>query len=113
MIYHSDGNIMAYLDLYVEAGFDCIHPLENCASMHLGDIASRYGSRLGLFGNVDASLLSTNDPVRVEQEIASKLSIGKKTRGYAYHSDHSIPSAVSWDTYKLVIKLLDHYGYYD
>ncbi|MDR3708094.1 MAG: uroporphyrinogen decarboxylase family protein [Capsulimonadaceae bacterium] len=113
VIYHSDGNVSAYLDLYIEAGFDCIHPLENCASLHLQDIGPRYGKSLCLFGNIDVSILGSNDPVRIEQEISSKLAAGKRTRAYAYHSDHSVPASVSWETYKLVIKLLDHYGYYD
>jgi hypothetical protein len=33
-------------------------------------------------------------------------------RGYAYHSDHSVPPEVSWHTYQWVIDLLDRYGNY-
>ena len=113
VVFHSDGNVAAYLDLYVEAGFDCVHPLENVASLSLSNIAPKYADSLCLFGNIDGAVLASNDPVRIEQEIAGKLSIGKRTRAYAYHSDHSVPSSVSWETYQLVIRLLDRYGYYE
>lgn len=113
IIYHSDGNVEAYMNLYVEAGFDCIHPLENVPALSLSRLAPEYGTKVCLFGNVDAAVLASNDPVRIEQEVASKLAIGKRTRGYAYHSDHSIPPTVTWETYKLLIRLLEHYGYYE
>jgi len=113
VIYHSDGNVGAYLDLYVEAGFDCIHPLENVPSMSLASIAPKYSGKLCMFGNIDAGILATNDPLRIEKEIAGKLAIGKRSRGYAYHSDHSVPPGVSWETYKLVVRLLDRHGAYE
>lgn len=34
-------------------------------------------------------------------------------RGYAYHSDHSVPPLVSWEAYRLILTLLDRYGRYD
>jgi hypothetical protein len=41
------------------------------------------------------------------------LKAGMATRRYIYHSDHSVPPSVSWDTYRYVIELLDKYGNYD
>jgi len=34
------------------------------------------------------------------------------TRGYAYHSDHSVPPQVSWDTYRAIIGFVERYGTY-
>jgi hypothetical protein len=34
------------------------------------------------------------------------------TRGYIYHSDHSIPPQVSWKTCEHIISLLDRHGRY-
>jgi uroporphyrinogen decarboxylase len=113
VIYHSDGNVMPVMDMYVLAGFDCIHPLESRSSMSLRDVTTKYGAKLATFGNIDVDILATNDASQIEQEIASKLEIGKSTRSYAYHSDHSVPPTVTWETYKLVIGLLNHHGYYE
>jgi hypothetical protein len=33
--------------------------------------------------------------------------------GYAYHSDHSVPPTVSWDTYQFIMHLVDEHGRYD
>jgi hypothetical protein len=34
------------------------------------------------------------------------------TRGYLYHSDHSLPPTVSWDTFQFIIELLDRHANY-
>jgi uroporphyrinogen decarboxylase len=111
-IYHTDGDVNGVLDLYIGAGFDCLQPLEAKADMDVRTLGPRCGDRLALMGNIDARVLSTNDADRVEAEIATKLAAGMATRGYAYHSDHSVPPDVSWSTYRLVVDLLDRYGRY-
>lgn len=112
-IFHTDGDIRGVLELYIAAGFDCIQPLEAKASMDVRTLAPRYGRQLALFGNINAMKLSTNDLDIIEPEIREKLVAGKATRGYAYHSDHSIPPQVSWETYQAIIGLLDKHGSYD
>jgi len=111
-IYHTDGDINGVIDLYVQAGFDCLQPLEAKANMDIRRLCPKYGKNLALFGNIDAMVMATNDRARIEQEIASKLDAGKLTKGYIYHSDHSVPPSVSWDTYKAVMELVEKYGKY-
>ena len=112
-IFHTDGDIHGVLDLYISAGFDCIQPLEAKASMDVRTLAPRYGDRLAMFGNIDAMKLATNDLEMIEEEIRAKFAAGMATRGYIYHSDHSVPPQVSWPTYQAVIGLIDGYGWYD
>jgi uroporphyrinogen decarboxylase len=112
MIYHSDGDVSAVIDLYIEAGFDCLHPLEAKTGLDLRDLVGRYGDTLALFGNVNVVELSSNDRARIEAEVAAKLVAGKSGRCYIYHSDHSVPPGVSWQSYQFVIELLDRYGGY-
>ncbi|MEM7624128.1 MAG: uroporphyrinogen decarboxylase family protein [Planctomycetota bacterium] len=112
-IYHSDGNINGVIDLFLEAGFDCLQPLEAKAGMDVCELCPEYGDRLAFFGNIDIMKLSTNDRTVIEQEVRGKLDAGKLTRGYLYHSDHSVPPTVSWTTYQFLIEFLEHYGRYD
>lgn len=112
VIFHTDGNVNGVLDLYVEAGFDCLQPLEAKAGMDLRLLAPRYGDRLAFFGNIDILALATNERDLVEHEVRSKLAAGMAQRGYIYHSDHSVPPSVSWSTYRFVIELLERYGSY-
>ena len=112
-IFHTDGDIRGVLDLYIAAGFDCIQPLEAKASMDIRELCPRYGRKLAMFGNIDAMKMSTNDLEVIEEEIRTKFAAGMGTRGYAYHSDHSVPPQVTWETYRGVIALVDRYGWYD
>jgi len=112
LIYHTDGDVNGVMDLYIEAGFDCLQPLEVKASMDIRNLCPKYGDRMAFFGNVDVMKMITNDMGIIEQEVRQKLAAGKATRGYVYHSDHSVPPQVSWATYQGIIALLDKYGAY-
>ena len=111
-IYHTDGNVNGVLDLFVEAGFDCFQPIEAKAGMDVRNLCPRYGSKLAMFGNIDVMVMGSNDKARIEHEIATKFAAGKATRGYIYHSDHSVPPTVSWETYRFVMEMVEKYGWY-
>lgn len=112
-IYHTDGDVRGVIDLYIEAGFDCLQPLEAKAHMDIRELCPKYGDRLACFGNIDVMKMATNDLDLIEQEITEKFAAGKATRGYIYHSDHSVPPQVSWPTYQRIIELIDEHGRYE
>ena len=113
VIFHTDGNVNGVMDLYIEAGFDCLQPLETKAGMDIRSLAPRYGDRLSFFGNIDVMRMISNDLELIEQEIISKFAAGKPAKGYAYHSDHSVPPQVSWKTYQFIMDCVRKYGDYD
>ena len=112
IIFHTDGDVNSVVPMYVEAGYDCLQPLECKASMDIRNLVPKYGDKLSFFGNIDIMVLATNDPALVEKEVLSKLKAGMSRKGYIYHSDHSVPPGVSWQTYQQVIRLLDQHGNY-
>ncbi len=112
IIYHTDGNVNGVMDLYVEAGFDCLQPLEAKASMDIRALSPAYGGRLALMGNINVMTMITNDRDQIEQEIKEKFAAGMATNGYAYHSDHSVPPQVSLETYRFIIDCVNRYGNY-
>jgi len=111
-IYHTDGDVNGVLDLYVAAGFDCLQPIEAKANMDIRRLCPKYGKQLAMFGNIDVMIMGTNDRDRIEEEIRSKFAAGMATKGYAYHSDHSVPPTVSWATYQFIIECVKTYGTY-
>jgi len=111
-IYHTDGDVRAVVPMYIEAGFDCLQPLEAKASMDLRDLAPKYGDAIAFFGNLDVMKLIGNDLDEIEAEIAVKTAAGMATRGYLCHSDHSIPPQISFATWKRMISLIDRYTTY-
>ncbi len=112
-IYHTDGNINGVMDLYLEAGFDCLQPLEAKAHVDIRKLIPMYGDKLAFFGNCDVMQYATNDRDLIAAEIKAKLDAGKAGKGYVYHSDHSVPPQVSLETYKFIIDCVDKYGQYD
>jgi uroporphyrinogen decarboxylase len=111
-IYHTDGDVNGVMDLYCDAGFDCVQPLEVKASMDVRQLIPKYHRQLAFFGNIDVMVMATNDLQKIEAEIASKFAVGKEYRNYIYHSDHSVPPSVSWETYKAIIAMVKEHGEY-
>src|SRR6185295_13511384 len=112
-IFHTDGDVRGVLDLYIAAGCDCLQPLEAKASMDIRTLCPRYGDRLAMFGNIDVMKMATNQLDLIEEEIRNKFAAGMATKGYAYHSDHSVPPQVSWETYQKIMQFVNRYGWYE
>jgi uroporphyrinogen decarboxylase len=111
-IYHTDGDVNGVLDLYVEAGFDCLQPLECKANMDICKLVPDYGKDLLFFGNINVMKMIDNDLEKIEEEVKQKITAGKSAGGYIYHSDHSVPPQVSWKTYQRIIEMVEKYGNY-
>lgn len=111
-IFHTDGNVNGVLELYIEAGFDLLQPLEAKARMDIRQLCPQYGHRIAFQGNINVMVMMSNDLDRIEPEIRDKFAAGMATRGYSYHSDHSIPPQVSLETYRRIIDLIERYGNY-
>jgi len=111
-VYHTDGDVNGVMDMYLEAGFDALQPLEAKANMDVRKLCLQYGQDLTFFGNIDVMVMGTNDREQIEHELLTKLKAGMETKRYFYHSDHSVPPTSSLETYKFIIELLDQHGNY-
>lgn len=110
-IYHTDGNLSECLPLLVEAGIRGINPIEIKAGNDFDRIVEIYGDRLVLTGGVDVRAFSSNDKMKIEDEIRGKLSVVRGSR-YIYHSDHSIPCDVQLESYRFALDMVRKYGRY-
>jgi uroporphyrinogen decarboxylase len=110
VIYHTDGDIHLLIPHLIEAGVDCLQPLEAKANMDVRELKRQYGDRLAFMGNIDTRKMADPDPKVIEEEIRTKLEIAKIGGGYIYHSDHSVPPIVSFEQYRHVIELVKEYG---
>jgi uroporphyrinogen decarboxylase len=112
VIFHSDGDIRLLLPHLIEAGVDVIQPMETRAGMDVRELAPQYGDRLGFFGNIDVTVLATNDRQQIRRELLAKMTAGMRYQGYLYHSDHSIPPGVTLETYRWLIEEVRRIGQY-
>lgn len=112
LIHHCDGDVRQYLPLLIEAGFDCIEPLEARAGNDVRELKPLHGDRISFFGNIDMDILATNDRDLVRHEVVSKVECAKVGGGYIHQSDHSVPPTVRFDTYRYAMELAREHGGY-
>jgi len=112
VILHSCGNVNMHIPALIEAGFDCLQPLEVKAGMDLIQLKKDYGERLAFMGGLDVRAFADPDPAVAEREIRSKIEFAMRGGGYIAHSDHSLPDNISFDRYKRVVEWIRRYGTY-
>ena len=106
VILHSCGDIRKAIPLIIDAGFDCLQPMEAKAGMDVVELAKTYGNKLCYMGNIDVVTLNTNDPVKIKEEIVRKMSAMREMKiPYFFHSDHSIPPTVDLKTYQYMLDI--------
>lgn len=113
VIMHSCGDVRKAVDLIREAGVDCLQPLEAKAGVDVRELAKIHGSNLCYMGNINVMKLETNDREVVRDEIVPKLEFLRENRiPYVFHSDHSIPPTVNYDTYQYALELFRKHATY-
>ena len=113
VLLHSCGCVRDRVGDFIDAGFDCLQPLEVKAGMNVISLKRQYGDRLSFMGGIDVRCMSHPDPAVIEKEIVEKFAVAKQGSGYIYHSDHSVPDNVSFQQYQRVIELVRQHGRYD
>jgi uroporphyrinogen decarboxylase len=113
VVLHSCGRVSQIVPMLIEAGFDCLQPLEVKAGMDLGELVREYGRDLCFMGGVDVRTFFAEDEAELERELLGKLRVGMSNPGgYIFHSDHSIPTQVSFQRYAKVAELVRKHGLY-
>ncbi len=113
VIKHSDGYMMPLLDMYLEAGFDCLDPIDPIAGMDLKYMKENYGEVISLKGNINcATTLVTGSVDDVAEETKYCLRVAKGRSGYIASSSNSIHSSVKPENYAAMLEVIEQYGSY-
>lgn len=106
VILHSCGNVTAAVPGFIEAGIDCLQPMEAKSGMDVIALAKEYGDRISFMGNIDVRALESGSREEIEAEIAGKMQELKALgAAYFFHTDHSISPLVSFDAYKFALEV--------
>lgn len=106
VIIHSCGDIRKAVPGIINAGYACLQPMEAKAGVHVVELAKLYKDKLAFMGNIDITVLITNDRAKIKDEIESKMQALKKLgASYIFHSDHSIPPEVTLETYRYILDI--------
>lgn len=113
IILHSCGNVTEAIPLIIDAGFDCLEPMEVKSGMNMLDLFDTFGTKLAYLGNIDARALASNDREKIKEEVLYKLNGVKERRiPYIFHSDHSIPTNVTFQSYEYALELFRENRWY-
>ncbi len=112
IIYHSDGNPTEALPLLVEAGIDCLQPLEVNAGMDVRAIAKEWGDRIAFMGNISTQTMAGAKDALVA-DVRSRIDACRRAGArYIVHSDHSVPPMVPLENMRAVVEVVNEYGDY-
>jgi len=110
VIKHCDGDISDVIDYWVEAGIDCLDPIDPGAAMRLDQTREKYGNKLCLKGNIDCKgALCTGTPEDVAAEVKDAIKQAG-TSGYILSSSNTIHRGVNPQNYKAMLDALRLYG---
>jgi uroporphyrinogen decarboxylase len=107
---HSCGYIMPFIADFIDAGIDCLNPMEVKAGMDPVLVKRMHGKDLVLHGGIDALLWKDLDAVAAA--IGRLIPILKENGGYIFATDHSIPNDASLNTVKRISALVNELGSY-
>ncbi|UCC60640.1 MAG: hypothetical protein JSV02_02095 [Dehalococcoidia bacterium] len=112
LLWHTDGNVYALLDKFVEWGFDGVVSLEPTAGMALGEVREQVGHKLVLVGNLDiAYLLVRGTKEEMEDAVRKAIKDAAKGGGFILSpcNSHSAidPMRLEW-----MVEAAHKYGMY-
>ncbi len=101
VILHSCGNVTDAVPLMIEAGIDCLQPMEAKAGCDVLALARQYGDKIAFMGNLDVRIFEAGDPDAIEAEVAGKMDALKALgAAYFFHTDHSVSPNVTLKAYQ-------------
>ncbi len=113
VIKHTDGNIMPIMDMIVEAGFDCLDPIDPLGGMEMAYMKQHHSKDFSLKGNVNcATTLVSGGVEDVVRETLDVIKAGAEGGGFILSSSNSIHSSVDPRNYLAMLSTVKAYGRY-
>jgi uroporphyrinogen decarboxylase len=114
IIMHSDGAVAPLIDDFAEIGIDVYNPVQpNVPGSDPQELKDRYGDKICFFGGIDQQeLLPSGNIGKIKSEIAERISILGKERGYLLAPAHILQPDVAPETIETMILAAREYGAY-
>ncbi len=96
ILFHSDGNMVPFLNRLIDLGVDIFHCLEPLPNVDMPKIKTTYGDRLCFWGAIDIKESLRQDEAAVEAEVKQRIQMLGKGGGYvlapANHLQPDVPA---------------------
>jgi uroporphyrinogen decarboxylase len=107
--HHSDGDIRAMLDGWVDAGISIVNPVEPRANMDVVELRQRYGRKLAFAGGLcNTLILPAGSDREFRNHVEHILSIADE--GGLVIGSHSISNEIPQERYDLFMEILHQHG---
>jgi hypothetical protein len=98
----SDGNMETVIPAFLEAGVNCMHPIEPAAGMDIVRIREQYGTRLAFYGGIDKHVIRRSVD-EIVAELEYKLPPMIASGGCVLALDHRIPNGTPLENYRFYV----------
>jgi 5-methyltetrahydrofolate--homocysteine methyltransferase len=113
VMFHSDGNVDELVPMLLEAGVDCLNPLDPYG-VDYRQLKKRFGDRVCLSGNIDIEFpLAHGTPQDVDKDVKAHMDALKPGGGYVCGSSHSIVNYIPHENFISMLNAIHAYGQYD
>jgi len=99
----SDGDMTPVIDVFLDAGINCMHPMEPAAGMDIVEIRQTYGDRLAFYGGIDKHVLRRSQQ-DILAELEYKIPPMMASGGCVLGLDHRIPNGTPLDNYRFYLQ---------
>ena len=100
----SDGDVRVLIPLIIDAGINCLWPLEVAAGMEPLDIRKEYGHELRLWGGIDKRELAKGRK-EIRKELLRKVPALIEAGGYIPTLDHDVPPDIPYDNFMTYLEI--------
>lgn len=99
----SDGNMNGVIPAFLDAGLNCMFPMEPAAGMDIVQVRQTYGTRLAVMGGIDKHVLRQG-PDAIRRELEHKLQPLMRRGGTVFGLDHRIPNGTPIENYRFYVR---------
>lgn len=109
----SDGDMRRIIPAFLDAGVNCMHPIEPASHMDIVALRAEYGERLAFYGGLDKHVLRAGKE-EIVAELEYKIPPLVASGGCVLGLDHRIPNGTPLENYRFYIRtaweILDRCG---
>lgn len=100
---HCCGNVNAFLDFFIEIGFNAYQSIQGSAGMDICQLKKKCGDRLTLWGGVGLETLINGRPGDVRQDVRRAMECAKPGGRFILGTSHSVAVGSRYENFMAMI----------
>jgi hypothetical protein len=106
VIFHSCGNNLPLMDMYIDCGIDCYQSLQTNAGMEIGLLKRKYGKDLVFWGGIPVEELIAGTPDDIRKSVRTAMEKGKGG-SFILGPSHSIAKNTKYENFMALLDEFD------